>query len=389
MGGVCAGSKDATDKQLQNSIDQTKKKERKVKKLLLLGAGGSGKSTFFKQLKLIHGTGINSNEMDTVYKDIVFSNIITGMLGLVNSADELDQHNSEFPGWDHEKHFAEFDHDEQYCPPDLLPEDKMTESNAAAWIRSFDEDNFLQQRQNIKGIIHLLWSSGRIQATWEKRSKFQIQDSASHFFDRIDNITAPNYEPTTDDCLLARIRTTGIVEQAFSVKGNQFQVFDVGGQRNERKKWIHCFEHVTGVIFLASLSAYDQTLYEDDQTNRMKEALDLFKQICNSRWFKETAMILFLNKKDLFKSKIQGTPLSVCFPDCGKGVEHDELEAREYIKKQFVKLNHPIKAPNGKSKKKPLFCHYTCAIDRNQVEKIFRDVQNVIIHANLEKAALI
>lgn len=172
------------------------------------------------------------------------------------------------------------------------------------------------------------------------------------------------------------------------MKGNKFQVFDVGGQRNERKKWIHCFENVTGVIFLAALSAYDQTLYEDDQTNRMTEALDLFKQICNSRWFKETAMILFLNKKDLFSEKIQKTPLTVCFPDY-TGEPNDEVEAREYIKEKFKALNHPVKQHNGRSEKKPLFCHYTCAIDRNSMERIFRDVQNVIIHSNLKKAALI
>merc|ERR1719433_348930 len=278
--------------------------------------------------------------------------------------------------------------DEKVSIPDDLD---ISVAKSEAWksLASFDEDDFVAQRDDVCVAIQQVWTDKGIQYAWESRAKFQIQDSVEHFFEAIGRITEPDYLPSDKDVLLARIRTTGIVEQTFVIKQNKFQVFDVGGQRNERKKWIHCFEKVTGVIFLAALSAYDQTLYEDDQTNRMKEALDLFKQICNSRLLKETAMILFLNKKDLFKSKIQGTPLSVCFPDCGKGVEHDELEAREYIKKQFVKLNHPIKAPNGKSKKKPLFCHYTCAIDRNQVEKIFRDVQNVIIHANLEKAALI
>jgi len=146
---------------------------------------------------------------------------------------------------------------------------------------------------------------------------------------------------------------------------------------------------------LAALSSYAKTLYEDESTNRMKEALDLFKQICNSRWFKETAMILFLNKKDVYADYITRTPLTVCFPEFANqpgytaNLAHDEVETRNYIKQRFIALNMPVKGPNGKSKKKPLFCHYTCAIDRNQMEKIFRDVQNVIIHANLEKAALI
>ena len=87
--------------------------------------------------------------------------------------------------------------------------------------------------------------------------------------------------------------------------------FDVGGQRNERKKWIHCFENVTAVIFVAALSEYDQVLYEDETTNRMTEALNLFDEICNSRWFRETSMILFLNKRDLFQAKVW-QPVCVC-----------------------------------------------------------------------------
>lgn len=86
-------------------------------------------------------------------------------------------------------------------------------------------------------------------------------------------------------------------------------MFDVGGQRNERRKWIHCFDHVTALVFVASLSEYDQVLFEDADKNRLDEALDLFKQIVNSKWFKNTAIILFLNKKDLFEMKLAKVPM--------------------------------------------------------------------------------
>lgn len=46
---------------------------------------------------------------------------------------------------------------------------------------------------------------------------------------------------------------------------NRFQsMFDVGGQRSERKKWIHCFENVTSIIFCVALSEYDQVLLEEN-----------------------------------------------------------------------------------------------------------------------------
>jgi guanine nucleotide-binding protein subunit alpha len=48
-------------------------------------------------------------------------------------------------------------------------------------------------------------------------------------------------------------------------------MFDVGGQRSERKKWIHCFEAVTSIIFCVSLSEYDQVLLEESRQVQKKK----------------------------------------------------------------------------------------------------------------------
>jgi len=93
---------------------------------------------------------------------------------------------------------------------------------------------------------------------------------------------APGFVPSEADVLRTRVRTTGIVENEFEIQGNKFKMYDVGGQRNERKKWIHCFEKVTAVLFVGVLSEYDMVLYEDEKMNRMDETLSLFDEICNS-----------------------------------------------------------------------------------------------------------
>ncbi|POI29425.1 hypothetical protein CIB84_006825, partial [Bambusicola thoracicus] len=142
-----------------------------------------------------------------------------------------------------------------------------------------------------------------------------MKENLISYLDSLDRIGAADYQPTEQDILRTRVKTTGIVETHFTFKNLHFRLFDVGGQRSERKKWIHCFEDVTAIIFCVALSGYDQVLHEDETTNRMHESLKLFDSICNNKWFTDTSIILFLNKKDIFEEKIKKSPLTICFPE--------------------------------------------------------------------------
>lgn len=114
-------------------------------------------------------------------------------------------------------------------------------------------------------------------------------------------------------------------------------MFDVGGQRSERKKWIHCFEAVTSIIFCVALSEYDQVLLEEKDQNRMAESLVLFESVINSRWFLRTSIILFLNKIDVFKNKLPKVPLERYFPEYTGGP--DINKAAKYILWRFTQAN--------------------------------------------------
>ncbi|KAL6447072.1 hypothetical protein ACFW04_001432 [Cataglyphis niger] len=160
-----------------------------------------------------------------------------------------------------------------------------------------------------------LWSDNGVQECFGRSNEYQLNDSAKYFLDDLDRLGAREYQPTEQDILRTRVKTTGIVEVHFSFKNLNFKLFDVGGQRSERKKWIHCFEDVTAIIFCVAMSEYDQVLHEDETTNRMQESLKLFDSICNNKWFTDTSIILFLNKKDLFEEKIRKSPLTICFPE--------------------------------------------------------------------------
>merc|ERR1711972_1030284 len=207
-----------------------------------------------------------------------------------------------------------------------------------------------------------LWVDSGVQECFSRSNEYQLNDSAKYFLDDLDRLGAKDYQPTEQDILRTRVKTTGIVEVHFSFKNLNFKMFDVGGQRSERKKWIHCFENVTAIIFCVALSAYDLMLAEDEEMNRMHESMKLFDSICNNKWFVETSIILFLNKKDLFEVKIKTSPLSVCFPEY-KGHNCYE-EAAPYIQIQFEDLNK-------RKDTKEIYSHFTCATDTNNIGFVF------------------
>ena len=137
--------------------------------------------------------------------------------------------------------------------------------------------------------------------------------------DKVDAISSPHYKPEDQDILRCRVWTYGIFETRFQVEKVKFHMFDVGGQRDQRRKWIQCFNDVTATIFVVACSSYDMVLREDASQNRLCEALDLFRSIWNNRWLREISCILFLNKQDLLTTKIDanipGKRLEDYFPD--------------------------------------------------------------------------
>jgi hypothetical protein len=89
-----------------------------------------------------------------------------------------------------------------------------------------------------------------------------VSDSTPYFFSHLDRIGDENYAPTVKDIIRVRIKTSGVHELEFTLHTISFRIVDVGGQRSERRKWIHCFQHVTAMIFFVAISEYNQFLIE-------------------------------------------------------------------------------------------------------------------------------
>jgi len=329
-------------KELEKHMAEDHLKEQQKIKLLLLGAGESGKSTIFKQMKVLYGKPLSEDELKH-FTQIVFTNAIVIIKALAAQVEKYG------------------------LKSELTPEqqDSLAVVNELTEYDSIDA----QTAAHIK----TLWQSDVFQTIWDRRSEFQVVDSHKVFLDDIERIGAPDYVATQQDVLLTRVRTSGIVTEKYTIDGTEFEMYDVGGQRNERKKWIHCFENVTAVIFVAALSEYNQSLYEDSTTNRMVEALQLFEDVCSKTYFENSPMILFLNKRDLFAEKIQRVSIK-SVPDFAdyNGPDKDEEAGIDYFINKFKAL------------KDDLYVHTTCATDTNNVRFVWNACKDIILKANLK-----
>mmetsp|Transcript_88309 Transcript_88309/g.252624 ORF Transcript_88309/g.252624 Transcript_88309/m.252624 type:complete len:399 (-) Transcript_88309:114-1310(-) len=351
--------------------------EQKKIKLLLLGAGESGKTTVLKQMQIIYGKGFAEEELRLQWAPRINENVVAAMKALCDAVEDLELMDQVV----NQTEFDSFQSNEAMNGVGLLsPELSLSE---------------------IGPVIKVLWNDPGIQAAWEQRSEFQIIESHVKYFEKIDAMSDPEYTPSEEDVLLCRSRTIGIVKTVLEIDKNEFNIFDVGGQRNERRKWIHCFDEVTAVIFVAALSEYDQTLFEDSSQNRMVEAIEIFREHSTSSWFKTSALILFLNKSDLFEHKLGKKPISSVeewddyqgpdyvvnpltdgqAPDAELQLQQQEAfdQGKNYFLKKFLEL------PDDKQTERSsdVYTHVTCATNTDNVRKIFDVCKDVILKGSL------
>jgi len=350
----CVGSQGSTGSSEEvaraKKIDEQLLKERKKQeiKLLLLGAGESGKTTFLKQMKIINLNGYSLEER-MQFNPVIISNIKMSMKALVAAAKKLTS--------------------SSFLEENLKYAEMFVEGS-----ETLEEIHFSHE---VGCAISSLWKDPLIQSVWNSTNEWDFLDTAPYFFETIEKIAVVNYVPSIEDILRCRIRTTGISEVFFPLRNEaRCRMVDVGGQRSERRKWIHCFHGVTAVLFFVSLNEFDQMLQEAAHINRMHESLKLFDEVCNCRWFTKTSVVLFFNKNDLFKEKIKRVDLKLCFPEYSGG--HSYQAAVDYIKAKFIELNQ--------NKDRSIYVHFTCATDTDNIRKVSHAVLDIIMDSNLQAA---
>ncbi|XP_023709226.1 guanine nucleotide-binding protein subunit alpha homolog isoform X2 [Cryptotermes secundus] len=270
--------------EIDRLIEKDKQSLRRQVKLLLLGAGESGKSTFLKQMRIIHGIKFEP-ELVKEYQHVIYQNIVKGMKS----------------------------------------------------------------------------------------------DSVQYFFNDLERIARTDYVPSHQDILHARKATKGITEFIIPINNIPFHFVDVGGQRSQRQKWFQCFDCVTSILFLVSSSEYDQVLLEDRRTNRLEESQNIFDTIVNNLVFRGVSIILFLNKTDLLVQKIHSGDIRTYFPQFS-GDPRNLSDVQAFILGMFTSVK--------RDPRKPLFHHFTTAVDTENIKVVFNAVKDTILHRNLESLML-
>ncbi|RXG53518.1 Guanine nucleotide-binding protein subunit alpha-13 [Armadillidium vulgare] len=323
-------------------------------------------------MRIIHGFRFDQEELNE-YKLTIYRNIVLGMKVL------LDARNKLFIPWGDEQHDS--------CGNHVM---KFSIS------MPLETEDFLEYSPSVKE----LWKDPGIKEAYRRRSEFQLVSilylsqmihnnmhiSSLQIHNNM-NISSlhdvPNvmdYVPTDRDILHARKATKTITEFTIPINNVPFLFVDVGGQRTQRQKWFQCFESVTSIIFLASSSEFDQKLLEDRTTNRLEESLTIFSTIANNRSFRDVSIILFLNKTDLLIQKVRARQSNIAhyFTDF-VGNPHDERDVQQFILQKFVEQRR-----QETSARRPLFHHFTTAVDTENIKVVFNSVKDTILQKNLE-----
>eukprot|EP00095_Tigriopus_kingsejongensis_P002104 maker-scaffold244_size240795-snap-gene-1.42 protein:Tk02104 transcript:maker-scaffold244_size240795-snap-gene-1.42-mRNA-1 annotation:"transducin alpha subunit" len=324
-------------------------------RILLLGSGQSGKSTFLKQMRILHDHSFNTVAECLSFRIVINSNLLESVKTIVLI---MEQRGLTFASEDTQKLKDQF---LEFYTQEYMTHLVHTTNNIPMHMAS---------------VLLGIWHDPDVQAFYNTKSDFQIVENAHYFITSAKRICCLHYVPTKQDILQSRKQTKKIVEMTFWAKDCTFRMIDVGGQRSQRMKWISLFDNMDCILFFVALSGYNLLLEEDGETNRMKEALRVFFFLTSSPFLQNVQMMLFLNKTDLFREKLKRWPLSVCFLDYNGSNEFGP--AIDFVASRF----------KAHCMKDELYTHYTCSTDTMHIQFVFRAVSDILLKQMIEHIGL-
>lgn len=325
--------------EVSNQIDKIIKRAKHTNPpftLLILGPENSGKSTLINQIKILYKGGYSESEK-LKYKLEIRDNCYNSLQTLLL----LDQIT---------------------LPDNLQSHKQLVLACCGSTLENCSEN------------IEVLWASPAIKDIY---SKISLPSNASYFLDNIRKFSDPNFIPTHQDIINSRITTRGISTIDFTIESTCFKLIDIGGQKSEQRKWLHCFDNVYMVIFVVPLDEYDM-MSEDRSKSRLEEFKESFSMLTSNPSFSKCGWLLFLNKTDLLEIKLKKVPLRRFFPDAPDSADYNV--AYNYILNMFVKAH---KGSYG------LYPFATCATNTSLIQQIFSAVNDKLVSDSLREVGFL
>ncbi|EIN08754.1 G-alpha-domain-containing protein [Punctularia strigosozonata HHB-11173 SS5] len=255
-----------------------------------------------------------------------------------------------------------------------------------------DEDDATEVLAVLRDDMKALWEDEIVQAVLRQR-RVRPQERAGFFLDDLDRIAQRDYEPSDDDVLRARLRTTGVQEHRLAFEEGGFLassiapewvIYDVGGCRTSRQTWLPYFEDLNAIIFLAPISCFDEWLAEDPRVNRLEDSFVLWKSICSTKLLQNVQLILFMNKVDLLTKKLQaGVEVNKYLPSFADRPLQTTAVVK-YLRNKFRDILHQ-RSPSARE----FYGYPTSVIDTKATKDTIKSIRDGILLKQLRSTSLL
>ncbi|KAK5971513.1 G-protein alpha subunit [Trichostrongylus colubriformis] len=249
--------------------------------------------------------------------------------------------------------------------------DNPDNARYAELIMGEEETQFACFTAEVCDAILRVWRDAAVQKIYALRSEINLNDSSKYFLDNLASINKLDYTPTPRDLIMSYVPTIGVQNVIFSVDNHTFQLFDIGGQRIDRRKWATMYDGIDAIFFCIAISEYNQMMEEDPEMNRLQDALAMLEKISGEEKFQKTPLLLFLNEIDVFREKLKMMPLKDHWPEYNGSSADDALEfVEDLARKAMVDRDASL-----------IRIYHTCMINTDDMSKILKDAFHAILKA--------
>lgn len=359
--------REKAQREASKKIDKQLQKDKEIylttHRLLLLGADESGKSTIFKQAKILYGEGFDGDSEKATQLQNVKNNLKEAIETIVAAMSRL------------------------LPPVELANPENQFRVDYILHARTQTNFGFPPE---FYAHTKALWEDAGVRACCERSKEYRLIDCARYFLDKTDVIEQPDYVPSHQDLLRCYVGTCGIFETKFQVDEVNFHMFDTNGAYFTRRIWAEYLNDLTAVMFVVDSSSYDLNYMG---TNSLQEALNVFRCVW-CRCPRSFCVLLFLNKQDLLAEKVLAgkSKIEDHFPEFAHYTTPDDAtfepgedprvtRAKYFIRDEFLRIS--VACGNEERHCYPLFA---CAVDTENICRVFSACCDILQHMHLGKS---